>query len=47
MDSKENHLDQSEVTWKRLFLMHKNKMKIEGKQRLSIVVDYSRMPNFL
>ena len=37
MDSKENHLNQSEVTWKRLFLMYKNKMKIEGKQRLSIV----------
>ena len=37
MDSKENHLDQSEVSWKRLFLMYKNKMKIDGKERLSIV----------
>ena len=37
MDSKENHLDQSEVLWKRLFLMYKNKMKITRKERLSIV----------
>ena len=37
MDSKENHLDQSEVSWKRLFLMCKNKTKIDGKERLSIV----------
>ena len=32
MDSKENHLDQLEVTWKRLFLMYKNKMKIKEKK---------------
>ena len=37
MDSKEDHLDQSEVSWERLFLMYKNKMKIDGKERLSIV----------
>ena len=37
MNSKENHLDQSEVSWKRLFLMYKNEMKIDGEERLSIV----------
>ena len=37
MDSKENHLDQSEVTCKHLFLMYKNKIKIVGKERLSIL----------
>ena len=45
MNSKENHLDQSEVSWKRLFLMYKNEMKIDGKERLSIVdteLNYSR-----
>ena len=36
IDSKENHLDQSEVAWKRLFLMHKTTMKIDGKERLPI-----------
>ena len=39
IDSKENHLDQSKVTLFRstLFPMYKNRMKIEGKERLSIV----------
>ena len=37
MDSKENHLDQLEVSWKPPFLMYKDKIKIDGKERLSIL----------